>query len=109
MAEKKGLWRRGKISSIFRAGVQTDPTLPLPPIELTPLRTSDPAPFNASFRYGRENEGLRCFTGELEGGGDFEGDADGRERDEDEGIGIARVGFRPPDLAPSSLVSVGDN
>lgn len=101
-------------------GPQTDPTLPLPPIELTPLRTSDPAPFNASFRYGRENEGLRCLPEEIgECGGDFDegevdavGNADGRERDDEadeRGIAIGWVVFIPSDLAVSSLLSVGEN
>lgn len=120
IASKIGLERGGKYISPFSVlGLQTDPTLPLPPIELTPLRTSDPAPFNASFRYGRENEGLRCFAGDIgECGGDFDegeidaaGNADGRERDDEDdgGIAMGRVVFIPSDLAVSSLLGVGEN
>jgi hypothetical protein len=122
--------RRGTCASPFSSvGPQTDPTAPPPPMELTPLRTSAPAPFKASFKYGRENEGLRCFPGDTgdcggdldKGEADIEGKADGgggdadtatpegRGRVDDEGgIGKGRAFPVPFGLAVSAPLSNGE-
>jgi len=47
---------------------KTYPTTPPPPMELTPLRTSTPAPLIASLMAGSEKDGPRVFVA-IEGDG----------------------------------------